>query len=111
MRCWNPWGVALLILALLAVQTTAQDKAKDAKDAKDVKDAPKKADDKKPDMPPAKGPDKKDPEKKPPKTVTLGGELVHIEPGKQAFRLKVTTQYPELNQSEAQAMQQEQYNY
>jgi hypothetical protein len=114
MRRWTSWGAALLLVVLLAVRGSAQDKdnkdAKDApkkadaKDAPDPKDAPKKPD---PKMP---APKKEDAEKKLTKTGTISGELVHIEPGKQQFRVKVTYQYTEVNQGEVQAYQQELYN-
>src|SRR5262245_46357821 len=110
------WGAALLVVSLIAVRGSAQDKDNkdapkkpdvknpDAKDPDpkkaDAKDAPKKPD---PKMPGPAVPDKKEAEKKLVKTGTLGGELVHIEPGKQQFRLKVTYQYSEVNQAEVNA--------
>src|SRR5437016_3662467 len=98
-RC-SPWGVALLVLAFVVAQGVAQDKDKAAPKDAVKKDDAKKDDAKKddPKTPPPKVPDKKEAEKKLLKTQAVTGEIVHIEPNKQAFRLKVTYQYSELNQ-------------
>lgn len=81
MRRCSLWVVALLSLSLFARPGVSQEK--------DKKDDPK---------PEKKEPEKKDPPKPAVKTVTVSGELTQIETGKQAFRLKVTEQYTELNQ-------------
>jgi len=78
----------------------------------------KKPDEKKPDvkkpevkMPAPAIPDRKEAEKKLVKTGTILGELVHIEPGKQAIRVKVSYQYSELNQGAVNALLQAQAQY
>lgn len=131
MSRWSLWSVALLFLAFVAARGAAQDKkdaapkdvakkdadkkdadkkdadkkdaAKKDADKADKKDADKKDADKKPD-PKMPAPDKKDAEKKLLKTQMVAGELVHIEPNKQAFRVKVSYQYSEINQGAYQGM-------
>ena len=95
MSRFSPWGVALLVFALVVARGAAQNK--------DKKDDPKKTDVKPPTVP-----DKKDAEKKLLKTSTLVGEVTHIEPNKQAFRIKVEYKYSELNQGEYNALIQSQ---
>lgn len=82
---WLMSSVALLAVALIATErSAAQDKDK--------------KEDKKPNVPAPMVPDAKDAVKKQLKTGKVLGELIHIEPNKQAFRVKLTYQYSELNQ-------------
>jgi len=110
MSRWSLWGVAFLVAAVVVSGSQAQDKKDAAKKDAAKKDADKKPDDKKPDdkKPDDKKPTDKKPDDKKPmdtrKTTVLAGEIVHIEPAKQAFRVKVTVQYQELNQGEANAL-------
>src|SRR5688572_806553 len=78
------WGVACLAVAVFAVGLRAQEK-----DKKDPK---------KPAVPAPKVPDMKDAVKNLTKTGKIAGEIVHVETGKQAFRVKVTYTYSEFNQ-------------
>jgi hypothetical protein len=108
MNRWSTWVVAMLVVALVGFSGQAQDKKEpEKKDAVkkdgDKKDGEKK-DDKKPPLPTPKVPDMKDAQKNLVKTGTIAGELVHVESGKQGFRVKVTYTFSELNQNEYRAM-------
>jgi len=111
MNRWSTWVVAVLVVALIGFTGQAQDKKEPEKDAvkKDGDKKDDKKDDKKP-LPTPKVPDMKDAQKNLVKTGTIAGELVHVETGKQGFRVKVTYTYSELNQGEYRAMLESQAN-
>lgn len=92
MNRWSRWGVALFLVAFVAVSSRAQDAAKKDEPKKDAakKDEPKKDEPKKeePKKPVAPVP--------PPKTITLPlGTITSVDPGKQRFVLRIKEAYIE----------------
>jgi len=87
------WTWLPLFVFLIAPAFAADDKKDDKKP--DAKPGADKKDDK---TPPPKVPDKKEAENKFIKAGQVAGEIVHIEPGKNSLRLKVTISYREVNQ-------------
>jgi len=104
------WTWLPLFVFLIAPAFAADDKKDDKKP--DAKPGAEKKDDKTPPKVPGKVapkvPDKKEAENKLIRAGELAGEIVHIEPGKNAIRLKVTLRYSEVNQGALNGLRQAQ---
>ncbi|MBI1913385.1 MAG: hypothetical protein HYS12_01300 [Planctomycetes bacterium] len=87
------WALLPLSALLIAPAFAADDKKDDPKTPPKVSE--KKND---PKLPPPKVPEKKEAENKFIKAGEIAGELVHVEPSKNSFRVKVTIPYSEFNQ-------------